>query len=104
MFAGRIGAIVYAKRKNMKKGPRRRLSEIEMDKYKNGNRKFKFKILIRYIDTDIEDSDIIENTQTKVKFRKIPYSSWTMGLIFFGGALGTIYLIFEELMTYKHHS
>ena len=49
MFAGRIGAIVYAKRKNMKKGPRRRLSEIEMDKYKNGNRKFKFKILIIYI-------------------------------------------------------
>jgi hypothetical protein len=104
MFAGRIGAIVYAKRRNMKKGPRRRLSEIELDGYKNGNRILIIYILKYYIDTDIIDRDIIENTQTKVKFRKIPYSSWSMGLIFFGGALGTIYLIFEELMTYKHHS
>lgn len=46
MFAGRIGAIVYAKRKNMKKGPRRRLSDIELDNYKAGNRKFKLKILL----------------------------------------------------------
>jgi len=34
----------------------------------------------------------------------VPYAAWTMGLIFWGGALVTIYLIFEELMTYKHHS
>ena len=33
MFAGRIGAIVYSKRRNLNK-PRRRLSEQELDKIK----------------------------------------------------------------------
>jgi hypothetical protein len=50
------------------------------------------------------DRDIIENTITKIKFRKVPYASWILGLIFWAGAFFTIYLIFEELMQYKHHS
>ena len=38
MFAGRIGAIVFSKRRNMNK-PRRRLSEQELDKLKPAERK-----------------------------------------------------------------
>ena len=97
MFAGRIGAIVYAKRRNQKKGPRRRMSDLELDRCKAGNCihcPYNYYCLA----TDITDRDIVENTVSKIKFRKIPYAAWIMGLIFWAGAFFTIYLIFEELI------
>jgi len=56
------------------------------------------------IEMAIEDRDIKENTSTKLKFRKVPWGAWFMGLMFWGAAVFTIYQIFEELMSMKHNS
>ena len=56
------------------------------------------------IEKAIEDRDIKENNSTKIKFRKVPYGAWIMGLMFWGAAVFIVYTIFEELLTFKHHS
>jgi cell division septal protein FtsQ len=93
MFVGRVGAILYSKRKNqLRGGRRRRLSEEELDRLKEIE------------STKIEDLDIKENTSTKLKFRKVPYSAWIMSLIFLGGALLTAWFILIELIQFKNYS
>lgn len=100
MFAGRIGAIVYTKRKNMKYGRRRRLSEEEIDRLKKSDCINFIFVTHPCLDTSIEDMDIKENSTTKIKFRKVPYSAWIMGLIFWFGAALTIYFIKEEIIAF----
>ena len=59
---------------------------------------------MRCIEKAIKDRDIKENKSTKIKFRKVPWGAWFMGFMFWGAAIFTVYMIFEELMTFKHHS
>jgi hypothetical protein len=83
MFAGRIGAIVMSRRKGIK---RKRRSEEELDR-------------LRYSEQEaIEDADIRENSQTKLRFRKLPYPFWIMGFAFWGGAIFVVYMLFEEML------
>ena len=99
MFIGRMGAIIYAKRKHQLKGIRRRRSEEELDKIKATECKLYISLLV---ETEIKDIDIKENTKKKLVFRKFPWAAWIMGLIFLGGALGTIYMIYEEFIEHRH--
>ncbi len=83
--------------------PRRRLSEVEMDKLKPANCQ-NVRALKEVIEKAIKDRDIKENTVNKLKFRKVPWGSWIMGIFFWSGAAFTVYMIFEELINYKHHA
>ena len=88
MFAGRIGAIIMSKRKNGQR--RRRPSEEELDRLKE------------YDQRAIEDMDIRENTINKLRFRKIPWPIWIMGLMFTLGGFFCVFMIYEELLELKH--
>jgi len=82
MMAGRIGAIIMARRR-AKLGPRKRASEEELDRLRN------------YDQRVIKDNDIKENTLTRLRFRKIPWPYWIIGMLFILGGLLCFYLIFE---------
>ena len=51
--------------------------------------------------TKIADKDIKVNTQTKLKFRKLPYAAWFMGCFAWGTAAYTLYVTIEDLL--EHH-
>ena len=71
MRVGAVAARINASRKKRRRSP----SEEEMD-------------LIKMKQHDqIEDIDIRENTKTRLKFRKLPWSEWFLGLAFILGAL-----------------
>ncbi len=80
MLAGRIGAIVMARRR-AKMGPRRRPSEEELERLK------------KYDARAIKDGDIRENTLTRIRFRKIPWPYWIIGLLFIIGGLFCLYVV-----------
>ena len=73
----RLGAVAAGIRsRGDKKGARRRSpSEEEVELYQKQNH------------TEISDIDIRENSKTKLRFRKLPWTEWLLGLAFFGGAL-----------------
>ena len=81
-MAGRIGAIIMARRR-AKLGPRRRKSEEELDRLRN------------YDPRVIKDNDIKETTLTRLRFRKIPWPYWIIGMLFIIGGLFCFYLVFQ---------
>ena len=81
MMAGRIGAIIMARRR-AKLGPRKRKSEEELDRLRN------------YDPRVIQDNDIKENTLTRLRFRKIPWPYWIIGLLFLLGGFFCLYLVY----------
>ena len=78
---GAVAARINSKNRRKKRSP----SEEETDLLKRKDHK------------DIEDIDIRENTSTRLKFRKLPWSEWALGAAFIAGAL---FLIF--MMHYKN--
>ena len=107
-MAGRIGAIVMARRRANNGQPRRRPSEEELERFKKyEDRKYTdlpkmFSTFFttwncnEYVSVDrvIKGYDISENSNTRLKFRKIPYPFWIIGGLFWAGALLCLYLIY----------
>lgn len=84
----RLGAVAAGIRsKNGKGGSRRRSpSEEEVELFQRQNH------------TEISDIDIRENSKTKLRFRKLPWTEWLLGLAFFAGALFIfIFLHFHDV-------
>eukprot|EP00347_Sterkiella_histriomuscorum_P007295 403349505 len=90
MFAGRIGAIVMARRKKGER--RRRPSEDEIEMLKQCDHRV------------IEDLDIKENSKAKLRFRKFPWIFWIMGALFLSGGFFCIYMIQEDLLTFHSYN
>jgi hypothetical protein len=89
MFAGRIGAIVMSKKNKGRR--RRRRSEEEIE-------------LLKTCESEaIEDRDIRENSNARIRFRKIPWPFWIMGSLFILGAVFVVFMIYDELIVFKHH-
>lgn len=102
MIAGRIGAIVMSKkRRGQDGGKRRRMSEEEIERLKEDDCKWHIGWLD--VEEEIEDMDIRENTSYKLRFRKIPYSFWVMGSLFWAGGIFVIYMIYEDLLVFEHY-
>ena len=71
----RLGAVAAGIRQKGGKGARRRSpSEEEVELYQKNDH------------TDITDIDIRENTKQKLRFRKLPWTEWLLGLAFLAGA------------------
>ena len=85
MFAGRIGAVVMARRKRDGR-PRRRRSEEELDQLKQEDQEA------------IEDIDIRENKKFRLYFRKIPWAHWIMGVLFEMGFIFSLYAVHEDMI------
>ena len=74
----RLGAVAAGIRKKSQGGlqkRRRSPSEEEMDLVQKGEH------------TAISDIDIRENTKEKLRFRKLPWTEWLLGLAFLAGAI-----------------
>ena len=71
----RIGAVAARMNAKNRKQRQRTPSEEEAD------------LLRRKDHKDIEDIDIRENTSSRLKFRKLPWSEWGLALAFIAGAL-----------------
>lgn len=80
MLAGRIGAIVMARRR-AKMGPRKRKSEEELDRLKKWDHRA------------IKDNDVKENSEVRLRFRKIPWPYWIIGFLFMLGGFFCLYLV-----------
>lgn len=93
MMAGRIGAIVMARRRANNGQPRRRPSEEELERFKKTDDCKR--TLSYHVDRHIKGYDIPENNSTRLKFRKIPYPFWIIGGLFWLGAIFCLYLIYE---------
>ena len=82
----KIGAVAAGLRNRGKDKRKRSPSEEELEQLKKQEH------------TAITDIDVRENTKTKLRFRKLPWSEWLLGLAFLAGAgfiLG--YLHFHEV-------
>ena len=53
---------------------------------------------------DIEDKDIWENNEVKLRFRKFPWGHWIMGVIWMLGTIWMIYEMYEHLFTFAHYN
>lgn len=51
---------------------------------------------------NIEDREIWEVSQRRIRFRKFPWTFWIMGSLWLFGALYVIYEIYEELVVFHH--
>ena len=51
----------------------------------------------------IQDRDMWENTRNKLRFRKLPYGHWFLGLICLIGVIWIIYEIKHDLFRFKAH-
>lgn len=95
MHAGRMGAIAnfakrYHKQQKDKDGkPKLKKHEIELQE------------LLETKTANISGHDIYENTKTRLRFRKFPWSHWIMALIFLGSAFFIIYMVMEDLVKFK---
>ena len=50
-------------------------------------------LIVKLKERVIKGQDIAENTLTRLWFRKIPYSFWIVGFLFWLGAFASLYLI-----------
>ena len=97
MHPGRIGSIIgFAKRlKNQKKDkngkliPKRRKSEEELIQLQTQKLK------------NIEDQDLWENTETKLRFRKFPWHHWILAALFLGAAGFIIFMVIDDMLKFK---
>ena len=83
----RLGAVAAGIRKKGEGKTRRRSpSEEEVELFQKQNH------------TEISDIDIRENTKAKLRFRKLPWTEWLLGLAFLGGALFIfVYIYLHEV-------
>jgi len=82
----RIGAVAASLKQHNKGKRRRSPSEEELEHLKKKEH------------THITDIDIRENTKTMLRFRKLPWTEWLLGICFLAGAIFIFgYLHFHDL-------
>ncbi len=96
MMVGRVAAIVMARKnayekRNGKKTPRRRPSEEELERFKKQDCKIG---TINKVERVIQGHDIMENSLTRLRFRKIPWPFWIIGALFQLSAIVCLYFIY----------